>query len=105
MTPQIKVIKGAIFAQKYDWQDEYEYSFIVCKDSDFSYYAKHGYIFVQEHEIAFEEPAKDTMLLNRLKSLETKKNMLMADHNVALNKIEEDIQSLLCLEYKEDINA
>jgi hypothetical protein len=31
--------------------------------------------------------------------------MLMADHNVALNKVEEDIQSLLCLEYKEDINA
>lgn len=93
-------IKGAIFAKKYSWDDEYTYTFYKCEKEEYPAYAEQGLIFVQEKTISFEELDLNDLRLKHLQALEMKKQKIIANGQIKLNEVEEEIKTLLFLENK-----
>ena len=87
-------IKGAIFLQKYDWQDEAQYVFREY-DSD-----SEDRIKVCDHSFTVDVPEKFDPKPALIKVLRGQQDALRAKSEQMITRIEEKIQSLLCIEAK-----
>jgi hypothetical protein len=81
--------------QKYLWQDEEKFKLKGYKDD-----TSPDCIFIREMEVEFEVPDDFDPVPKQIDMLKEAKQKLMADTQVKINNIDEQIQSLLAIEDK-----
>lgn len=88
-------IKGFIFWQKYDWQDAPSFvhrEFDASNDKDM--------IKVCPHDIEVEIPNDFDPVPGQVEKMRAEKQRILAEAHVKAQNIEQQIQELLCIEYK-----
>jgi hypothetical protein len=90
-----------IHYQKWDFEDQGEYIIYSHKFEDTEYR-----VHIAEHEIEIEVPDNFDPRAQQIAALEQQKQKVMAEYSVAVEDINEKINKLQALEYKdvEDIN-
>ncbi len=84
-------LEGHIFAQWYKWDDDFRFTF-------FAYDSVKGYIKVAPYTIEIEMPEGLDLNTAQLEVLQEKRKLILAENQSNLNKIDEEIQSLLAIE-------
>ncbi len=90
-------ITGFIYWHKYSWEDTPAYWHIQSEsmggvDPDYS--------LVMPHDFEVDIPDDFDPIPGRIDSMRKVKDKILADAQVQANNIEEQIQRLLCIEYK-----
>jgi hypothetical protein len=94
MKKQIEVI---IYATKYDWMDELSFNVMLAGQE-----LPDSYIPVKSLTVEFnvDSNIKDQITLGRIESLKKQKAEVELKAILDANKIEEEIQSLIAIEFK-----
>lgn len=89
-------IKGFVHWHKYEWDSEPQYAIWRCDMSD------NGpeYVCIGEREFETEIPDDFDPRPSQISALRKAKQEILADAQLKVNNIEEQIQSLLCIEHK-----
>lgn len=88
-------IKLFIHAAKESYETTYRF---VTFPSDYSNY---GYVLLGVKDITVEVPDIKDIILLHVKNLEAKKAKVLADAMMNSNRLDDEIQKLLCLEHKD----
>lgn len=89
-------IKVFLHWHKYDWEEKPSYQLWRCDISD----QGPEYVCLGEREVEVEVPDEFDPRPHQIASLRAAKSKVLAEAQVKANNIEEQIQRLLCLEYK-----
>ena len=89
-----KDIEVFLHRTKCEFSREYNYSTHSCDMSEY------GYIFLVSKNISFELQNENTMIKQEIDMLNAKAKKLKLDAYIAVENIEEKIQSLLAIEDK-----
>lgn len=88
-------LKGWIHAHRYEWEDEYSYTFFSCNMD-----GENGYIPIMEHEITFTLPANFKPTVAEIAALKKEQERIRAEAQSKVNLIQERISKLLAIEHK-----
>lgn len=94
------VVKATIWARKPSWSDEYIIS-LDQSPKDCVYHIEEGYIPLEEVSITVNVPAVNVLIEKHIEVLRQKKQMVLAKNQSNLNKVDDEINSLLAIESKE----
>lgn len=99
MTKKIK-IEGSIWAAKFEFSDDFYFTF--CKDVsiDNDHFSSHGYIPIAPYTIEIEMPEGLDMHKAQLTALQDKRKLILADNEKRLNAIDNEISNLPAIEDK-----
>lgn len=78
------------------WGAGTEYSLFNLDMTDY------GYTLVATSEIEFEEPSRNDVVAGLVRGLRHEQQEIKAEAQSKVNRLQERIDSLLCLEYKEE---
>lgn len=93
-----KEINVFVHREKSHFGDDYSYTAQSCDMSDY------GYVLLGQQTIMFEIPSENDMVKKEIDMLNAKANKLKLDAHLAVEKIEEKIQSLLAIEDKSSLS-
>ena len=94
-------LKSVLHWHKYSWQDESEYQLYP---SDMSTCGPE-YVPIKEVEVEVEIPADFDPAPQQIAALKQKKQEILAEAHIKAENIEQQIQSLLCIEHKPEVPA
>lgn len=101
MTNTVK-IEGAIWAQYSKWSKDFIYSFYQGgMESD--YLESEGFVAVALYEIEIEIPAGIDLHAGALKSLQTKRKLVLSANETKLRDVDAEIQEFMAIENKAEI--
>lgn len=90
-------VKSNLHYYKSKWADKPSYS---LHDGDLSK-ASPDFVVIKAVELEFDIPDDFDPVPKQIESLKAKKQEVMADTQMKLNQLDEQIQRLLCIEHKE----
>ncbi|MCR4300670.1 MAG: hypothetical protein NUV51_03595 [Sulfuricaulis sp.] len=88
---------GWIYAQRYEWEQEYRYTFFQGEEPSMSDY---GHIAVMPHELVFELPSSFTQVPAEIVILRRKIERVRAESQSKVTLLQERISKLLAIEHK-----
>lgn len=92
--------KAYVHAQYNDWEKEYRFS---VWSHDMS--GVQGYVLVQEIEVEFDAPPRDVLVNGTIEAYRKEQQKIRADAESKVNRLQQAIDDLLCLEYKPEACA
>ena len=95
MSTHIQKAELYLMAQK-GHNDDYIYSICQCDMSEYGYIP----VAIKEFELSFDIPDDFDPVNGHIDALKAEKQKIAADAQVKMNNLEEQIQSLLCIEDK-----
>ncbi len=95
MDARIKV-KVWLHAQYNEYEKTFSYSAHYCDMSDY------GYTLLETREIEIRQPTFEELTNKTVKSLRKKQEALLASAQKEYNRVQNTIDTLLCLEHKLD---
>ena len=96
MAKHTETIEMILHVRKDDWEDEYKYSVFSSDMSACGYIP----ILAKEIEVTFDIPDGFDPVNAHIDTLKEEKQKIAAEAQVKMNNLEEQIQSLLCIEDK-----
>jgi hypothetical protein len=94
-------IKAFVHHRQYAWSKEVAYTIDVCDMSKVD--ASYSVIRQQEFEVEIPDDFDPTP--SKIAALKAKKQEILAEAHVKAENIEEQIQRLLCIEHKPEVEA
>jgi hypothetical protein len=93
-------MKAYVHAQYSEWAKEYRFS-IWSQDMS----SCGGYVLVQEVEVDFEAPPREVLVNGTIEAYRKEQQNIRAEAESKVNRIQQAIDDLLCLEYKPEASA
>lgn len=93
------ILKAQIWAHYSDYKKEHTFSIV-----DFSL-ASSGYVKVQDVEVEFEPPPESVLVAGTVEAYRAQQQKLRADTQIAIQNLEQQIQNMLSIEHKPDLEA
>ena len=94
-------IEGCIIAEKSKWDSGFRFSFLsaVCGADD-KFLAEQGYIYIAPYTIEIELTDGIDINSKHITHLQEKRKLILAENQVKLNAIDQEIQECLAIEHK-----
>ena len=93
-----------VFWKQYDWEEKGEVFVISCDPEVCKVYENEDRIFIRSIEVDLPDisaPSRDQIVRAKVAALQSERQSIMAESQQKLNKIDDKIKQLSCIEYKE----